>query len=172
MERTTSTNNTDKFGEAICAFANDYPDSQQPGYLLIGVDNNGRASRLTVTDQLLRNIGALRSNINLEPLPAMTVQKYELSEGDVAVVEVVPSDFPPVRYKRKGLDPGRSVPAQRESAGGADSDREADCSAKDIRYPPLPRLHDQRSRAGSVLGELSSCCGGSRRHRGEQPRHC
>ena len=99
VELTTSTNNTDKFGEAVCAFANDYPDSQQPGYLLIGVDDNGRASGLTVTDQLLRNIGALRSNINLEPLPAMTVQKYELSEGDVAVVEVVPSDFPPVRYK-------------------------------------------------------------------------
>jgi len=94
VELTTSTNNTDKFGEAICAFANDYPDSQQPGYLLIGVDNNGRASGLTVTDQLLRNIGALRSNINLEPLPAMTVQKYELPEGDVAVVEVCRPTFP------------------------------------------------------------------------------
>lgn len=158
-EFTTSPNNTDKFGEAICAFANDYPNHRQPGYLLVGVDDNGRASGLTVTDELVQNLGALRSNINLEPLPAMTVQKYGLPGGDVAVVEVAPSDFPPVRYKGRVWI--RVGPARREPAGGADSDREADCSAKDIRCPPLPRLHDRRSRAGSILGKLSSCRGGS-----------
>ena len=36
-ERTESTNNTDKFGQAICAFANDLPNHRRPGYLLIGV---------------------------------------------------------------------------------------------------------------------------------------
>ncbi len=30
VERTTSTKNTDKFGEAICAFANDFPNHRQP----------------------------------------------------------------------------------------------------------------------------------------------
>jgi len=30
-ERTTSTSNTDKFAEAICAFANDYPNHRKPG---------------------------------------------------------------------------------------------------------------------------------------------
>lgn len=35
VERTISTTNTDKFGEAICAFYNDYPDSQQAGYLIL-----------------------------------------------------------------------------------------------------------------------------------------
>ena len=28
VERTISTTNTDKFGEAICAFCNDFPDTQ------------------------------------------------------------------------------------------------------------------------------------------------
>ena len=34
-EHTESTNNTDKFGQAICAFANDLPNHQRPGYLLV-----------------------------------------------------------------------------------------------------------------------------------------
>ena len=31
VERTKST--TDKFGEAVCAFANDMPDCDKPGYI-------------------------------------------------------------------------------------------------------------------------------------------
>lgn len=38
-ERTISVNNTDKFGQAICAFANDRPNHGKPGYLIIGVDD-------------------------------------------------------------------------------------------------------------------------------------
>ena len=67
VEKTTSTRNTDKFGEAICAFANDFPRHQQPGHLLVGVDDSGRANGLVVTDELLRKLGDLRSNVNLEP---------------------------------------------------------------------------------------------------------
>ena len=32
VERTLSTMNTDKFGQAICAFANDLPDSRKKGF--------------------------------------------------------------------------------------------------------------------------------------------
>ena len=96
---TVSTTKTDKFGEAICAFANDFPNHRQPGYLIVGADDKGRVGGLAVGDELLRNLGDLRSNVNIEPLPAMTVQKYSLPEGEVAVVEVQPSGLPPVRYK-------------------------------------------------------------------------
>lgn len=41
VERTVSTNNTDKFSEAVCAFANDLPLYHMPGYLLIGVRDDG-----------------------------------------------------------------------------------------------------------------------------------
>lgn len=41
VERTVSTTNTDKFGQAICAFANDLPDYQLPGYLFLGVKDDG-----------------------------------------------------------------------------------------------------------------------------------
>lgn len=99
VERTESINNTDKFCMAICAFANDLPDHRRPGYLLIGVKDDGALSGLKVTDQLLQNLGAIRSDGNVLPQPLMNVAKFSLDGGDVAVVEVFPSDLPPVRYK-------------------------------------------------------------------------
>ena len=99
VELTISTTNTDKFGEAICAFANDFPNHRQPGHLIVGVGDDGTIGGLTVNDRLLRRLGDLRSNVNLELLPVMTVQKYVLPEGGVAVIEVLPSDLPPVRYR-------------------------------------------------------------------------
>ena len=99
VEMTVAVNDTDKFGEAICAFANDFPNRRQPGYLLVGVDDAGKASGMTVGDRLLRKLADLRANVNLEPPPVLTVQKQVLPGGEVAVVEVMPSDLPPVRYK-------------------------------------------------------------------------
>jgi len=99
VERTISVSNTDKFSQAICAFANDMPNRRKPGYLLVGVNDNGTLAGLTVTDELLKNLGGIRSDGNVLPQPVMNVAKYSLAGGDVAVVEVYPSDLPPVRYK-------------------------------------------------------------------------
>ena len=44
-ERTVSVNDTDKFCEAVCVFANDISDSKQNGYLLVGVHDDGRLKR-------------------------------------------------------------------------------------------------------------------------------
>jgi len=99
VERTVATRDTDKFAQAICAFANDFPNHRQPGYLLVGADDDGRPCGLQVTDQLLQSLAAIRSDGNVQPLPAMTVSKHSLPDGDLAVVEVLPSDLPPVRYK-------------------------------------------------------------------------
>src|SRR5262249_50886306 len=41
----------------------------------------------------------IRSDGNVQPLPVMNVQKHHLGGGDMAVVEVLPSDLPPVRYR-------------------------------------------------------------------------
>ena len=99
IERTTSIKDTDKFSEAVTAFANDLPNHGLPGYLVIGVNDDGSPSGLEVTDQLLQNLGGLRSDGNIQPLPSLNVEKFSLPGGDVAVVEVLPSDLPPVRYK-------------------------------------------------------------------------
>lgn len=98
-ERTESTTNTDKFGQAICAFANDLPNHRRPGYLLVGVKDDGALAGIKVTDDLLKNLAGIRSDGNILPQPMMNVAKFSLAGGDVAVVEVHPSDLPPVRYK-------------------------------------------------------------------------
>lgn len=99
VERTRSVDKPDKFGEAVCAFANDLPNHRLPGYLLIGVNDDGTLSGTKIDDQVLQTLGAIRSDGNVLPQPALTVQKFSLDGGDVAVVEVQPSDLPPVRYK-------------------------------------------------------------------------
>jgi len=119
VERTASTSDTDKFAQAICAFSNDFPNHRRPGYLLVGVRDDGRPSGLSVTDQLLQNLAAIRSDGNVQPLPAMTVRKYTLpqSQGEVAVVEVFPSDLPPVRYKGRvyiRVGPRRAIASETE----------------------------------------------------------
>ncbi|MEI8045835.1 MAG: RNA-binding domain-containing protein [Bacteroidota bacterium] len=101
VERTISITDTDKFGQAICAFCNDFPDSQQSGYLIIGAFDNGARCGLRVTDQLQLNIAAIRSDGNIQPQPAMTIEKFSFPDGELLVAEVQPSNFPPVRYKSK-----------------------------------------------------------------------
>lgn len=99
VERTESTSNTDKFSRAVCAFANDLPGRAMPGVLIVGARDDGSLAGLEVTDQLLQNLAGLRSDGNILPLPSLRVQRVVLQGGEVAVVEVDPSDMPPVRYK-------------------------------------------------------------------------
>lgn len=117
VERTTSTTDTDKFCEAICAFANDMPANNRPGYLVIGARGNGEVGRVDVTDRLLQQLSNYADSGQIVPLPSMTVQPMSLAEGDVAVVEVRPSDMPPVRYRgrvwiRRG--PRRAIANEQE----------------------------------------------------------
>ena len=102
VERTISTDKMDKFGEAICAFSNDLPDYQKPGYLIIGADDKtGKVVPIKITDALLKNVASIRTEGNIQPQPSMTVEKIELDGGSVIVVEVQPAHFPPVKYKGK-----------------------------------------------------------------------
>jgi ATP-dependent DNA helicase RecG len=101
IERTISVSNTDKFGEAICAFSNDINNCKSAGYLFIGANDNGSFSGLKASDELLRNLAGMRSDGNILPQPALTVYKHSFADGDLVVVEVRPSSFPPVRYKGK-----------------------------------------------------------------------
>lgn len=117
IERTVATRDTDKFAQAVCAFANDFAHHKSPGYLIIGVTDDGRPSGATITDELLQNLAALRSDGNIQPLPAIAVARYVLDGGEVAVVEVLPADLPPVRYKGRvwlRVGPRRAIASEQE----------------------------------------------------------
>lgn len=98
VERKASTSDKGKLRQAICAFANDLPNHQQPGVLFIGVNDDGSCANLSITDQLLQTLSDMRSDGNILPFPAITVQKRTLAGCELAAVIVEPSDAPPVRY--------------------------------------------------------------------------
>ena len=117
VERTITTTNVDKLQEAICAFANDLPDSKKNGYLILGAYDDGRLSGLKVNDELMKNIAALRSNGNILPVPTMSVEKFSFPEGDLLVVEVTPSLMPPHRYRGRTfirIGPRRDIATEAE----------------------------------------------------------
>ncbi|MDR3011949.1 MAG: putative DNA binding domain-containing protein [Chitinispirillales bacterium] len=117
VERTVSTNDIDKFCQAICAFSNDIAGSGKKGYLLLGVHNNGNLSGLKVCDRLLLQISNIRTDGNILPQPVMTVEKFSFRNGDVLAVEVLPSEFPPVRYKGRvwvRVGPRKSLASEAE----------------------------------------------------------
>lgn len=99
VERKESASSADKIAQAICAFANDLPGHGQPGVLFVGVKDNGTLAGISVTDQLLQNLAAFRDQGNILPPPSIAVRKIQLDNGEVAAIEVQPSNSPPVKYK-------------------------------------------------------------------------
>ena len=117
IEKTVATDNMDKFSQAICAFSNDVADSKKKGYLLIGVRDNGELAGLQVDDKLLLQISNIRTDGNILPQPVMTVEKFSFPQGDVLVVEVTPSQVPPVRYRGRiwvRVGPRKSIATEAE----------------------------------------------------------
>ncbi len=101
VEVTRSTTDTNKFREAICAFSNDLGGNGLPGYLIIGIDEKDGDFRLPITDDLMQQFAAYRSDGQVMPLPVMRVEKVDHpgGGGEVLVVEVKPHDMPPVRFR-------------------------------------------------------------------------
>ncbi|WP_433264389.1 RNA-binding domain-containing protein [Actinosynnema sp. CS-041913] len=98
-KESAASGNSDRIAQAICAFANDLAGHRLPGVLFVGVRDNGELSGVPITDQLLQNLASFRDQGNILPPPSITVRKLKIDDGEVAVVEVQPSNSPPVRYK-------------------------------------------------------------------------
>jgi len=101
IEKTISKIDKNKFGEAICSFSNDLANKGLPGYLIIGANNDGTIEGIDIDEDFIQILLGFRTDGRIVPPPAMIVEKISFSEGDLAVVEVQPSQVPPVRYKGK-----------------------------------------------------------------------
>ncbi|MFN5647575.1 MAG: helix-turn-helix domain-containing protein, partial [Sphingobacteriales bacterium] len=98
IERTRSTAD-DKLGQAICAFSNDFPNHRHSGYILLGVNDDGSLAGKVWTDEELQKIGGMKTNGKILPQPSLIVSSvFKFSGGEVVVIEVRPSTYPPVRY--------------------------------------------------------------------------
>ena len=90
---------TERIREAICAFANDLPRHEKPGFVFVGVKDNRTIADLSVTDELLRQLADMKTDGNIVPPPSLNVEKRVLQGKEIAVVAVQPSDSPPVRLR-------------------------------------------------------------------------
>lgn len=98
IERTTSIRD-DKLGPAICAYSNDFPNHKHSGYILLGVKDDGSLANLIWTDEQLQAIGNIKANGKILPQPLIVVSPvFKFPTGEVVVIEVKPSTYPPVRF--------------------------------------------------------------------------
>ena len=98
IERTVSVKE-DKLGPAVCALSNDFPNHKQPGYILLGVNDDGSLAGMEWGDEELQKIGNVKTNGNVLPQPSLIVSPvFSFPGGQVVVVEVRPSSYPPVRF--------------------------------------------------------------------------
>jgi len=144
VERKEAFTERDKLAQAVCAFANDLPGHGEPGYLLVGVTDKGAPSRLSITDRLLRDLGGLREDGNILPLPSITVSKRLLDGVEIALVEVYPSIAPPARFKGAPwvrIGPRRAIASPEEEVRLSERRRGADLPF-DARPLPSASLDD------------------------------
>ena len=88
----------ERMRQAVCAFANDLPGHGAAGFF-VGVTDDGQPTGLLITDELLRILSDMRTDGQILPVPSLVVQRVVLKGTPVAVVEVHPSEAPPVRYR-------------------------------------------------------------------------
>lgn len=97
VERKRNLSDKDKVRQAICAFSNDLPGYGKPGTIFVGQDDDGKCSGLNIDDKLLLELAQLRDDGQIQPIPSLTVARKSIDGCEVAVVEVYPSENPPVR---------------------------------------------------------------------------
>ena len=85
----------------VCAFANDLPGTSKAGVVFVGVENDGRCANAAIDEPFLRKLSEIRSDGAIMPQPSLTVEKRAVDGCEVAVVQVAPSAYPPVRYDRR-----------------------------------------------------------------------
>lgn len=116
-ERKRNANDATKIRQAICAMANDLPDHRRPGVIFVGQENDGSCTNLTIDERLLETLGGWRGDGQFQPFPLMTVTAKTIQGCSVAVIEVQPSDNPPVKFEGRvwiRVGPRRAVASPEE----------------------------------------------------------
>ncbi|NES21856.1 MAG: hypothetical protein F6K41_23765 [Symploca sp. SIO3E6] len=136
VERKRSIAERNVLRQAICAFANDLPNHQQPGVLFVSVNDDGSCANFPITDQDLRTLSDIRSDGKILPFPLMIVQKRTIGGCELAVIVVKPSDAPPVRFNGRvwvRVGPRRATATREEEGRLAEKRR-----AKDLPFDLKP----------------------------------
>ena len=99
FKETLSGGAPERIREAICAFANDLPGRGEAGLIIVGIKDDTTIGTTPITDELLRRLADMKTDGNIVPPPSLTVEKRVLQDKEIAVITVLPSNSPPVRYR-------------------------------------------------------------------------
>jgi len=135
--------------EAICAFANDLADRRTKGVIFVGARDDGTPSGQAVTDEVLLALSDMKSDGNILPPPTMSVEKRILCGFPIAVVTVLPSDAPPVRYRGRiwiRVGPRRAIASAQDERVLSEKRRHRDLSfdAQPVRSATIAELSRRR----------------------------
>lgn len=87
----------ERIGQAICAFANDLSGSGKSGFVIIGLSDTGESTSPspTTSSRTWRRFAAMATSYRFRRSPW---RSGRIRDCDVVVVDVRPSQDPPVRY--------------------------------------------------------------------------
>jgi ATP-dependent DNA helicase RecG len=97
VERKRNAKELSDIRKAICAFANDLPNSSRTGFVFVGQEDDLNCANLDISDELLLRLSGLRDDGSIQPFPTMRVTREKIGDCTVAVIAVEPSFNPPVR---------------------------------------------------------------------------
>ena len=145
VELTAAAKDAAKVGKAICAFANDIAGSGEPGYVVVGANDDGSCANITVDDELLKRLSEFRNDGKILPQPIISVTAKVLNGCQVAAVEVAPAYSPPVRYNGRCWI--RVGPTTREATADeerklSEKRREGDLTFDQREVRPLASIDD------------------------------
>ena len=99
VERKRNAGDSNSIHKSICAFANDLPAAGKTGVIFVGVEDDGTCSGIKVDDELLRTLAQMRSDGSIQPIPTMDVVQKTINGCQMAVVQVLPTSSPPLRFR-------------------------------------------------------------------------
>ena len=144
VERKATISDPKDIRQAICAFANDLPGHNEPGIIFIGVHNDGSCANLIIDDRLLLTLSHMKDDGNIVPFPSINVEKRNLRGCGLAVVIVLPSRAPPVRFRGRvyiRVGPRRGIATPEEERRLSERRRSRDLPF-DLQSVPSATLRD------------------------------
>jgi len=144
---------TDQTGicQAVVAMANDFGDSRQPGYVVVGLDKRGKALGLGKAadgDELQQRVSNWLRSTKVMPTPVFDLREWTTGGQSLLVITVDPYPVPPVvaydghEYIRQGTTTRRAT--------------QADLARLRERRPENQRPFDQRLVLDATLADLDA----------------
>ena len=150
VERKASLSDPDRIRQAICAYANDLPNHRKPGFIFIGSNDDGSCSGLEISDELLLKISNLKDDGKIQPFPSMSVNKKSINGCMMVLVQVEPSNSPPVRLNgvtwiRVGPRRARATPEEEKRLAERRRSRDLPFDLQPVASATIEDLEIRRS---------------------------